>query len=81
MVLVLVLMILACVLMVLALVLKVLTALALVLISFSLMDSEVIYNPKKITHLLTHSVNNIGLRDASASKKASMGRNMVTNSI
>ena len=37
------------------------------------MDSEVIYNPKKITDWLTdwltHSVNNIGLRDASASKK------------
>ena len=29
------------------------------------MDSEVIYNPKKS---LTYSVNNIGLRDASASK-------------
>ena len=38
-------------------------------ISFSLMDSEVIYNPKKITHSLTYLVNNIGLRDASASKK------------
>ena len=33
------------------------------------MDSEVICNPKKSTHSLTHSVNNIGLRDASASKK------------
>ena len=33
------------------------------------MDSEVIYNPKKITHSLTYLVNNIGLRDASASKK------------
>ena len=33
------------------------------------MDSEVIYNPKKMTDLLTYSVNNIGLRDASASKK------------
>ena len=32
------------------------------------MDSEVIYNPKKITHSLTYLVNNIGLRDASASK-------------
>ena len=70
MVLLLVLMILACVLMVLALVMKVLTALALMLmiVAFSLMDSEVIYNPKKITHSLTYLVNNIGLRDASASK-------------
>ena len=33
------------------------------------MDSEVICNPKKsLTHSLTHSLNNIGLRDASASK-------------
>ena len=33
------------------------------------MDSEVICNPKKaLTYLLTYSVNNIGLRDASASK-------------
>ena len=32
------------------------------------MDSEVICNPKKITDSLTHSLNNIGLRDASASK-------------
>ena len=31
------------------------------------MDSEVICNPKK-KHTLTHSLNNIGLRDASASK-------------
>ena len=34
-------------------------------ISFSLMDSEIICNPKKMSDL----VNNIGLRDASASKK------------
>ena len=36
------------------------------------MDSEVICNPKK-KHTLTHSLNNIGLRDASASKKEIMG--------
>ena len=36
------------------------------------MDSEVIYNFEKkhsLTDSLTHLVNNIGLRDASASKK------------
>ena len=35
------------------------------------MDSEAICNPKKLslTHWLTDSLNNIGLRDASASKK------------
>ena len=57
--------------MVLALVLKVLTALALMVMilaqySFSLMDSEVICNFRKIS--LTDSVNKPGLRDASASK-------------
>ncbi len=65
--------------MVLALVLKVLTALALMVMILaqyyliSLMDSEVIYNFEKkhsLTDSLTHLVNNIGLRDASASKKA-----------
>ena len=38
------------------------------------MDSEVICNPKKSTHSLTHSVNNIGLRDASASKNPELTR-------
>ena len=77
MVLSLVLMILACVLMVLALVMKVLTALALVLMTVA--QSYLIFTDgfwgylqsKKnhwLTHSLTHSVNNIGLRDASASK-------------
>ena len=77
MVLVLVLMILAWVLMVLALVLKVLTALALVLMIVA--QSYLIFTDgfwgylqsKKnhwLTDWLTHSVNNIGLRDASASK-------------
>ena len=37
-------------------------------ITFSMMNSEVICNPKKSTHSLTHWLNNIGLRDASASK-------------
>ena len=33
-----------------------------------MMDSEVICNPKKISDSLTDSLNNIGSRDASASK-------------
>ena len=83
MVLSLVLMILACVLMVLALVMKVLTALALVLMTVA--QSYLIFTDgfwgyllsktKKITHWLTDSVNNIGLRDASASKNFSLKGN------
>ena len=37
-------------------------------ITFSLMDSEVTCNPKKSTDSLTDSLNNMDLRDASASK-------------
>ena len=59
MVLLLVLMILACVLMVLALVMKVLTALALMLMILA-----------QSYHIFTDSPNNIGLRDASASKNS-----------
>ena len=43
-------------------------------ISFSLMDSEVICNPKNYQSL-THSVNNIGLRDASL-KRLSLTHSM-----
>ena len=73
MVLLLVLMILAWVLMVLALVMKVLTALALMLMILAqsyhiFTDGFWGYLQSKKNHWLTHSLNNIGLRDASASK-------------
>ena len=37
------------------------------------MDSEVIYNPKKITDSLTHSVNNIGLKEMLAHLQSGWG--------